>query len=169
MNTEIIWSKEIENINRMITESKTLDEIGKHYGVSRQRIYQVFTKYGISTLSRKRKNFLREKHPKYYWLNKILNSKGVNKVDRLNILENLEIPDFCPILGLELNYNGTGMIGWTRQDNSPSIDRIDSRGEYELNNIQIISWRANRIKNDSTPEELRKLADYMEALEKSKS
>jgi hypothetical protein len=48
------------------------------------------------------------------------------------------------------------------RDYGPSLDRIDSSKGYELHNIQVISWRANRIKNDATPEELRMLADYME-------
>ena len=50
---------------------------------------------------------------------------------------------------------------------SPSIDRIDSTKGYTKDNIQIISWRANRIKNDSTPEELMQIATYMRNLTKN--
>lgn len=161
-----VWVNEIENIKAMIYECVTLDKIGNNYGVSKQRIYQVLTKYGIETPEHKKKNYLRGKPPKYSWLSRMLTVRKLTKADRLNILENINIPDTCPIFGLTLNYDGVENPGWTRTDNSPSIDRIDSDKGYTIDNIQIISWRANRIKNDSTPEELRKLSDYMERLNK---
>ena len=39
-----------------------------------------------------------------------------------------------------------------------SIDRIDSTKGYEKGNVWVISGRANRIKNDATPEELMRIA-----------
>ena len=65
-------------------------------------------------------------------------------------------PTHCPVLGLKLEVS-TGKGG---ADNSYSIDRVDSSKGYTKDNVVIISWRANRIKSDSTPEELRKLADF---------
>lgn len=55
-----------------------------------------------------------------------------------------------------LIYNGV------KQDNSYSLDRIDSSKGYVKGNIWVISLRANRIKNDSTPQELRLIADKVE-------
>jgi hypothetical protein len=49
-----------------------------------------------------------------------------------------------------------------KQDNSYSLDRIDSSKGYVKGNIWVISLRANRIKNDSTPQELRLIADKVE-------
>ncbi len=72
----------------------------------------------------------------------------------------LPLPTHCPILGIELNYEGTQGKGFF--NDSPSIDRIDSTKGYIKGNVMIISWRANRIKADSTVEELRKLLTYME-------
>lgn len=161
---KIQWHKETAKIEQMVKSGVTLQDIGETYGVSHQRIYQVLQKFGIETPLKKRKTFLTGKPPKYYWLNKMLTAKQVPKKDRLALLETMEIPDVCPVFGLTLNYNGTGEQGFTRGEDSPSIDRIDSSKGYTKENIQIISWRANRIKNDSTPEELRLLADYMEAL-----
>ena len=73
----------------------------------------------------------------------------------------------CPVLGIPL-YSAVFESGNNRSeskakphDNSPTVDRIDSCKGYTIDNIQIISWRANRIKNDATPEELKKIADYM--------
>lgn len=63
----------------------------------------------------------------------------------------IEIPRFCPILGIPL-YSSK-----LNTDCSPSIDRIDNTKGYTKTNIQVISTRANRIKNDSTFEEIEKL------------
>lgn len=68
--------------------------------------------------------------------------------------------DTCPILGIKL-VRGTGR----RNENSPSLDRIHSDRGYEANNIHVISWRANRIKNDSTVQELEAIARYLRSME----
>jgi hypothetical protein len=65
--------------------------------------------------------------------------------------EDIEIPRYCPVLGIPL-YSSK-----LNTDNSPSIDRIDNKKGYIKDNIQIISTRANRIKNDSSFEEIEKL------------
>lgn len=164
--SSISWVEEIENIKTQIQNGKSLEEIGYYYGVSKQRIYQILTKFGIPTLIKERKNFLRDREPKFYWFNKMLVIKGVQKNDRLELLNSMNVPDYCPILGIKLNYDGIGVgkSGWTRSDDSPSLDRIDPSKGYVKGNIHIISWRANRIKNDSTPEEIMKIALYIQNL-----
>lgn len=164
--TKIIWQDEIDNIKGMLDSGNTIEQVGSEYGVSRQRIYQVLTKFGLQTNGRKVKNLLRDLPPKMYWLNKMLCTKGFNTIERQQLLADLEVPDICPILGMELNYLGVGEKGWTRGDDSPSIDRIDSSKGYEVGNIHVISWRANRIKNDSTLEELQALVNYFNNLTK---
>lgn len=49
-----------------------------------------------------------------------------------------------------------------KQDDSYSLDRIDSSKGYIKGNVWVISLRANRIKNDSTPDELRLIADKVD-------
>lgn len=66
----------------------------------------------------------------------------------------------CPILGLTLKR----VPG--KRDSSPSVDRIDSERGYIKGNVQIISTRANRIKNDATVEELEQIAAYLRKLER---
>lgn len=77
-------------------------------------------------------------------------------------IEDVVIPDFCPVLGLKLEPTprGAGV-----RDCAPSIDRIDSRRGYERGNVTVISWRANRMKRDFTAADLRKLCDWLEYLE----
>lgn len=67
-------------------------------------------------------------------------------------VEDIVIPDKCPILGIEM-----GIAEGIAADFSPSLDRIDSTKGYTKDNIVVISYRANRIKNDSSFEEVEKL------------
>ena len=69
--------------------------------------------------------------------------------------EAVEYPKVCPILGLELDW---GMNG--RQLNSPSLDRIDSTKGYIRGNVMMISDLANKMKQNATPEQLRKFSRY---------
>lgn len=69
--------------------------------------------------------------------------------------DDLTIPEYCPILGIKLTFDGPG------KEHSPSLDRIDNSGGYTLDNVQVISWRANRIKSDATKEELLAIAATM--------
>lgn len=65
----------------------------------------------------------------------------------------------CPVLGIPLDYSGKQL-----NDNSPTVDRIDSSKGYTANNIIIVSWRCNRSKNDLSSEEIKKIAEFYENL-----
>lgn len=67
----------------------------------------------------------------------------------------LDLPLTCPIMGIPLKYN-RGKL----QDNSFSIDRIDSSKGYSMDNIIVISWLANRLKSNGTPEQLKLISDF---------
>jgi hypothetical protein len=67
--------------------------------------------------------------------------------------------DVCPVLGIPLKFNFGGRAGCNHD--SYSIDRIDNSKGYVKGNIQIMSKRANLLKNDATIEELEKLLAYM--------
>lgn len=75
-----------------------------------------------------------------------------------------EIPEYCPVLGIKLEHS-RGSKGY--EDNSPSLDRIKPELGYVPGNVAIISMRANRLKNDGTLEEFRKLVKWLEAQEAS--
>jgi hypothetical protein len=62
----------------------------------------------------------------------------------------------CPIFGFDLEWNGSGF-----RETSPSIDRIDSNKGYTKDNVQIISWKANRIKGYASVEDLEILLAYL--------
>ena len=62
----------------------------------------------------------------------------------------------CPVFGFPLQFNSGGF-----RETSPSVDRIDSTKGYTLDNIQILSWKANRIKAFATVEELEAVVSFM--------
>jgi hypothetical protein len=67
----------------------------------------------------------------------------------------LVVPAICPVLGIPIIPGGP-------RDNWPSIDRhVPARG-YVVDNVQIISMRANFLKRDGTLEEIEKLCKYMQ-------
>ena len=75
--------------------------------------------------------------------------------------ENLIVPEYCPALGIKLEYNRkNNKINFN--NTSPSVDRIDNNKGYTKDNIAIISWRANSIKGNATLEELKMLVKWLE-------
>jgi predicted nucleic acid-binding Zn-ribbon protein len=73
-------------------------------------------------------------------------------------VEDISIPDTCPVLGIQLNVN-SGRSG--AYVNSPSLDRIDSGKGYTKDNIQVISQLANAMKHKATKEQLLAFADWV--------
>lgn len=73
-------------------------------------------------------------------------------------LEDIVFPDVCPVLGIPMV-----MRAGKFHDNSPSIDRMVPAKGYVKGNVQIISYRANRLKAHGSLEDLRKVVTWMEA------
>lgn len=72
-------------------------------------------------------------------------------------LDDLPVPEFCPVLGIPLQPR-SGKF----HDRSPSIDRLVPERGYVKGNVAVISYRANRIKDYGTLEELKKVVAYLE-------
>lgn len=67
--------------------------------------------------------------------------------------EDIHVPDVCPVLGLRLNAGD--------RESAASLDRIRPELGYVKGNIRVISFRANRLKSDATPEELAAVLAYV--------
>jgi hypothetical protein len=59
----------------------------------------------------------------------------------------------CPLLNIPLDWDSD-----PKHPTTPSIDRIDSSKGYIKGNVQWVSWRANTLKGDGTPDELLMIA-----------
>jgi hypothetical protein len=78
-------------------------------------------------------------------------------------IDDVKVPTVCPVLGILIARSSLPRRGGT--DNSPSVDRIDSSKGYVKGNVHVISNRANRIKNNATPQELSRVAQYFYGLQ----
>lgn len=67
-------------------------------------------------------------------------------------------PEFCPVLGTQL-ARGEWRNGF--RDCSPSVDRKIPALGYVPGNMQIMSQKANTMKNNATPDELRHFARWV--------
>jgi len=69
---------------------------------------------------------------------------------------NVDFPEYCPALGIRLDYSGSD-----REANA-TFDRIDPEDGYVARNVRVISGRANRIKSDASHGEIRSILNYIE-------
>ena len=75
--------------------------------------------------------------------------------------EDIHIPALCPVIGIPIEkvFNSDGKRGAC--PGSPSLDRIDNSKGYEKGNIQVISSKANSMKNSASPKELLQFAFWV--------
>ena len=180
--TKMTPQERLDLVYSLVLQGKQTDEIRVDLGnVSRQRVHQLYNK--LITLGRltheqlpkqalllKKRTTYKQKWghfpeesyvraDEFYQIirEKFRRKKASNYKHEWNIeFNDLSFPTHCPILGIELNYSAS-----YRSDDSPSFDRIDSSKGYVKGNVAIMSWRANRIKNDGTAEEHQLIAIFI--------
>lgn len=69
--------------------------------------------------------------------------------------DDIIIPDQCPVLGIPLDGRD--------RNHTPSLDRVIPQRGYTIENICVISFRANRMKGDATVAELLSVVNYIES------
>jgi hypothetical protein len=79
----------------------------------------------------------------------------------VDYLKQIDTTDICPILEIPMRW-WSGYVNGQTNPNAKSLDRIDSSQGYIKGNVIIISWRANKIKNNATIEELIKFGKWAE-------
>jgi hypothetical protein len=147
--------------------------------LSKQRIKQIAQKHGIDAFkirqARKTKEYTDKMFAKngskwndpeftksliFQSMKEKFRNKKSNKYGWEWTIEfgDLEFPSHCPVLGIELDYFTEGK---GRMENSVSFDRIDPTKGYIKGNVIVMSWRANRIKNNGTSQEHQQIADFM--------
>ena len=63
------------------------------------------------------------------------------------------VPEFCPVLGLRLQVGD--------YDAAPSLDRLNPAKGYVKGNINVMSAKANRMKNNASGDEVMLLAIWL--------
>lgn len=71
------------------------------------------------------------------------------------VLHDFELPEVCPVLGTPMNW------GNSITENTPSLDRVVPELGYVAGNVNVISFRANRLKNNASVEELEAIIKYI--------
>lgn len=79
-------------------------------------------------------------------------------ISELDLLKNL--PETCPILGIKLSWTTRKGVSGSK-DNSPSLDKIDPSKGYVPGNVMWISYLANRMKSNATPDQLKIFANWI--------
>lgn len=142
----------------------TTEEIGKEVGLSKQRICQILQPYREHNndlrVSRPAKEYIRSKSPIKKQLDIFHRRRQMARkanIDWTLVFSSIVWPEKCPILNIPLQYQA----GKGRSNASPSLDRVDPSKDYTSDNVQVISWRANRLKSDGTLEEHKAIYEYM--------
>jgi len=170
-------------------EGLPLKQIAKEAGVSKQRVSQILQRN--PALRKKRQDLIREKREaspefirkkeraekmygglscskfhedelKSAQIKKLHNKKANMKKNGVEFTVgwgDIHWPTHCPVLGLELDYFCDG----EDRDKWASFDRIDCTKGYVPGNVGILSMKANRIKDQGTAEQHRKIADYIDS------
>lgn len=114
-------------------------------------------KGGINTVCKEcRKTVSKQQWRDKTYIQKIYDrakTRATRKGREFNIeVADIVIPDVCSVFGVPLVEE---------TEYAPSIDRIDSSKGYIKGNIQIISRRANLLKNNATIEELEMVINFL--------
>lgn len=123
----------------------------------REENKESFLEYGRTYQAKRRQDF-------EYRLQMLLNAskqrastkQREHSLTLQDIKELYPIDNKCPVFGFELEFNNAGF-----RETSPSLDRIDSTRGYTRDNVQVISWKANRLKGYATVEDLEILVAFL--------
>lgn len=77
--------------------------------------------------------------------------------------KDIERVTHCPVFGVELDYLPAPKkcgIKPLPPANRASLDRLVPELGYVKENVIIVSWRANKLRNDASPTELKLLAEF---------
>jgi DNA repair exonuclease SbcCD ATPase subunit len=143
------------NKEKVAARQKAYREANKEKIAARQKAYNEANKEKI-------KAYKEANLPKYMFSNAYSRAKKNNIPFNLteDYLKSIYPSDMiCPVLGFEMSV---GLDENGSSETSPSLDRIIPEKGYVQGNVVVVSMRANTIKRDATPEELRKVTDFYE-------
>ncbi len=169
-------------IHKLALGGMGLEAIGERFGIVKSTVHRILFGTGIKPLTirqEKKKSVINA-----YYLEKY----GYTKEDynNLDLSKRLVIADLLKWAKIRASSNNlpfnithrdlypayTGVcpvFGFTffsveNKDYSPSLDKIDNNKGYTRENVQIISYRANRLKSNASVEELEQLVNFLKKL-----
>ena len=103
-----------------------------------------------------KKDMAKQKEWKLNNIERYLVQSARNRAKKYNLPfdithEDVVVPEFCPYLGIKL-------VPFSERS-SPSLDKINPELGYVKGNIQVISTKANTMKNNATQDELVRFAE----------
>jgi len=93
------------------------------------------------------------------WLNSAKSRAKAKGLEFDIVLDDIDFPRYCPLLGIKLDYNAKGAAN----KKSPSLDRIDNTKGYTKDNVWVISYKANTMKNNASLKELKLFCKNLQA------
>lgn len=145
------WASSMEAYKRR--EARRYEAI-KRWTIEKKKDPEFRKKLSIENSARNK--LRRTSDPAYYLLAGARRRAKISGLEFAITKEDCAVPSICPVLGIPLRP-ATGCA----DDNSPELDRVDNTKGYVKGNVMVISRRANRIKNNSTIEELRLILEYV--------
>lgn len=113
----------------------------------------------------KNKEYCREYRKRDYKKYMFQHCKGSAKHRNLDFnltIDDIIIPKYCPYLGIEITQD----VGTGNSYSNASIDRIDNSKGYIKGNIQIISFLANKMKQNVSIDQLIVFAENILSIHK---
>ena len=153
-------SKELYEFNKDATKKDGLHSVCKSCNNKKSKEFR--TNHPI--LAKQSKLNCRAKDPVKYILINIKSRCKLNNTEFNITKDDLVYIDTCPVLGIKLDYLTTAESRGLPKDNAASIDRIDNSKGYIPGNVRIVSWRANKIKNDIKISEMQAIIKDYEAI-----
>lgn len=115
--------------------------------------------YQLNGNTRKQHNVTYGQNNKEKYIHTQLRNRANRRGIEFNLdVEDIILPTHCPVLGCELVL---GLGSGKRSPYSYSVDRIDPTKGYTKGNIQIMSVKANLMKNNASVEELQQFASWV--------
>lgn len=133
------------------TRKRYCEDCKKTHHINYMRKYYRDNILKIREKEQNTRDFKRKYNPEKYIFQNC--KKRANRGIEFNLTqEDIILPPVCPILQTDWEFHS---------QYAPSVDRIDNDKGYVKGNIQILSRKANTMKNSASIEELRNFARWV--------
>lgn len=145
------FSKHRQEIITLNQQGFTDSEIARKLNISNSGVNYLRNKMNLPS-NQPKMDYTSEYDRKRGYIIRNLKSSAKRRNIEFNLkYSDLELPEFCPLLNVKLEYNSEGEFNL---QNHATVDRIDNSKGYIKGNVIIISRLANNMKNEANFEQL---------------